>query len=147
MADDTDVLEEIKDSLVSLEGKAETAKESKDNGGLWGWIVALIVGAVVSIGAALLIWKLNKKNEELAKLRTQIEQDEVRSARLQHQLAVAGHQERIDDLAAEAAKVRTRVVRGRVQLYEETMRHDAALARVEAARDWNQLDALNRENR
>jgi uncharacterized protein HemX len=144
---DTDVLEEIKDKLVSLEGKADTAKESKDNGGLWGWIVALVVGAAVSIGAALLIWKLNKKNEELAKLRTQIEQDEVKDAQLQHEIAVADHQAKIDTLAAEAAEVRTRIVANSIKLDEETTRHAEVLTRVEAARDWDQLDALNRENR
>jgi len=144
---DTDILVEIKDKLVSLESKADTAKESKDNGGLWGWIVALVVGAAVSIGAALLIWKLNKKNEELAKLRTQVEQDRVKDAQLQHELLVDVHQDKLDILAVEAATVRTRLIANTVKLEEETTRHAEALLRVEAARDWDQLDALNRENR
>jgi len=146
MADEV-LLTEINDKLAALEARADTAKESKDSGSLWGWIVALVVGATVSIGAAILIWKLNKKNEELAKLRTQIEQDEVRDAQLQHELAVAGPQDRIDVLAAEAAEVRDRVTRSKMLLDVESARHADALARVEAVQDWSQLDALNSDKR
>lgn len=142
-----DLLTEIKDKLVSLEDKAETAKESKSSGGLWGWLVALVVGAIVSIGAAILIWKLNKKNEELAKLRTQIEQDEVKDAQLQHVLEVAKHQDKIEELVESATEVRMRLASNRVILESETARHADAMARVEAARSWDQLDALNTENR
>lgn len=144
---DTDILTEIKDRLESLEGKAEQAKESKDSGSLWGWLVALVIGAIVSIGAAILIWKLNKKNEELAKLRTKIEQDEVRDAQLRHELDVAEHTKEIERLAEEAVEVRTRLSNNRSKLRTEKERHAEAMRRVEAARDWDKLDQLNSEGR
>lgn len=140
---ESDILLEIKDKLTSLEANAAKAKEAKNSGGMWGWLVALLVGAAVSIGAALLLWKLNKKNEELAKLRTQAEQDEVRNAQLKHEMSVSRPKARMAVLAAEAATVRVRLIQTKVKLEAEVKRHDEAMTRVIAARDWDQLDALN----
>lgn len=145
--DDADVLRDIQKKLTALESKATTAKESKDSGGMWGWIVALVVGAVVSTGAALLLWKLNKKNEELAKLRTQIEQDNVRSAQIQHDILVGDYEGNLEALAATAAIIHGRSLRNQKRLARETERHAEAMTRVDAAKNWDQLDALNSEDR
>lgn len=140
----TDLLDQINTRLESLESTATQAKESKDSGSVWGWILALVLGAAVSIGAALLIWQLNKKNKELAELRTKIEQDEVRSAELQHELETAHHRANIDKLAEEASVVRARIVSNADLLAVEQARHIEALARVEAAKSWDRLDELNK---
>lgn len=140
----TDLLTQINSRLESLESTATQAKESKDSGSVWGWILALVLGAAVSIGAALLIWQLNKKNKELAELRTKVEQDEVRSAELQHELETAHHRANIDRLAEEASAVRERIAASTDLLAAEQTRHAEAVARVEAAKNWDQLDQLNK---
>lgn len=147
MADIKKTLDKIQEQLKSLEGKADKAKGAKSSGTPWGWIISLAIGAVISIGAGLLIWKLNKKNKELAKLRTKVEQDAVHAEQLKHEAAVVPHKETARLLAAKANALADQAAKELAALKVEEERHANAMTRVVAAKNWDQLDALNKEGR
>jgi hypothetical protein len=133
---------DLETRLKKLESLATKAKDSKSSGSSWGWLVALIVGAIVSIGAALLLNKLNKKNEELAKLRTKIEQKEVEAAQRKFEGTIAKLRGDGNQLLASAKVLETKVQKAKVLLEQEEEKHLQQLERIADAKNWDDLNKL-----
>ena len=138
----TSIPSTIETRLADLEKLATKAKTSKDSGSSWGWIVALIVGAIISIGAALLLRKLNKKNEELAKLRTKIEQKEVEVAQRKFEGTLAKFNGKGTALLVAAKALEVKVQKAKELLVREEDRHLQQLERIADAQCWDDINKL-----
>lgn len=146
----TPTMAEIFEKIEDLETKVDKAKETESsNGGssLWGWLVGLVLAAAIAIGAFFLLRNLKKKNEELAKLRTKTEQDEVRKANLQHDAEVAKHTEKAAELRAKAADLEETIRLKRARIRATQTMYDQAAERIIHAKNWKELEALNEEGR
>jgi uncharacterized protein HemX len=143
----SDLAKDLEERIKGLESKADQAREAKEQGGIWGWLIGLVVAAALSIGAFFLLRKLNKKNEELAKLRTQIEQERVTAAAAKHEALIAQQEEYRTEKVREAARLMVKVNASEARLREETARYAEAMTRVIAAQNWEDMDRLNQERR
>ena len=147
-------LSAILEQISALEAKVTTASEQKTEsaakGGvsaIWGWLLGLVAAAAIAIGAFFLLHNLKKKNEELAKLRTQVEQDKVRQANVAHEATLAPHEERAEELRTEAETLKERIRAQEYRIATTQGMHDLSMERVLQAKTWEELEKLNDENR
>jgi hypothetical protein len=133
--------------LDTLQAQVQKARAARDKGGIWNWAVYIFWACVIAISAAFVMYQLNKKNGQLATLRTQVEVDELHAANAQR---VALLQPSRDDLkvkAAEALLLTNAVKAKRVELQEAQAETDAQVERALGTRDWASLDAANAAGR
>lgn len=147
-------LEEALRRIADLEKRSAAAQSQQESAGsssgvgqIIGWLVGLVLAAGVAIGAYLLMRDLKKKNAELARLRTKVEQDKVKQRNLEHAADVAVHLEEAVALRQQAGEIASRI-RVRTQLADAQERAFSGLEeRIRRAQNWDDLDALNKENR
>lgn len=150
----TPTLSELLERISDLEAKATVAstrkEESSAKGGvsaIWGWLLGLIAAAGIAIGAFFLLRNLKKKNEELAALRTQVAQDKVTQANLEHEAAITSHTGRVVELQSQAETLQERIRAQERRIASMQSLADNSIARVRRAQTWAELDKLNEENR
>lgn len=140
-------LKEIVSKLEKLNERDQQATEAKASNTPWGWIFGLLISAVVVIGAAIAAWQLNKKNKELAKLRTKIEVDTVRAEQLQFEADNNIFKHTSERRAREAEQLRIRVHEDKATLKEAALAYEQAVEQLGAlGDDWDALDRYNRDN-
>ena len=146
-------LDKLMEKIRELESKVDHAQSKREQpasnpvSGAWKWVAGLVGAGVIALGAALVMWKLNKKNKELAKLRTKAELQELNAASASHQASMTPFLGRAARLREEAAMHRAEADELRTELAEEGQRAAEALKRVKAVRGWDALDAHNEEGR
>ena len=142
-----DDLDKILDRIRELENIDDDAEQSKTEGSPWGWIVGIVLALVVTVGVGLLVWKLNRKNKELAKLRTESEINEVKLEQTEFKADVAKAESRIKELKDKAADLRSGV-RTDTEIYNARKKKlDEALSRLKKIRSWTDLDEHNKKGR
>ena len=127
--------------LTALEAKVKQAQASKQSSTPWGYIVATILGIVISITAALLMRKLNTRNTELAKLRTQIEQDAITVAQKKFEAKLAQTQQKKAALTLTARVLESQVTKLQERLAKEEQKHLEQVERIQDAKNWDQLNS------
>jgi Co/Zn/Cd efflux system component len=137
----------IRELLAVLKEKAEQARTAKLSGSWWGWIAALGIGIIIALGSAFLLTKLRRRNGELAKARTDLEQQEARLRNLEYQRKVAVHEHEITALQNEADILKLRVKHTKTRLADKQRETDHAVEEALKVRDWAALDAKNQEGR
>jgi len=133
--------------LDTLKEQVDKARAAKAAGGVWNWFAYIFLAAVVSLGVAYALYRLNKKNAELAQLRSQVEKNEVEAANARHFAMVNTEHEDIQRLAQEAAKMTENAKAQRAQLQAAQAETDAHVERALSTRDWASLDATNAAGR
>ena len=127
--------------LTALEAKVKQAQSSKQSNTPWGYIVATVLGIIISITAALLMRKLNTRNAELAKLRTQIEQDAITVAQKKFEAKLAQTQQKKAALTLTARVLESQVTKLQERLAKEEQKHLEQVERIQDAKNWDQLNS------
>lgn len=146
----SDILDRIDDLEVKVDKARANKEETSSSSGaksILGWLVGLLLAASLAIGAFFLLRNLKKKNEELAKLRTQVEQDKVRQRNLEHDAAVAAETDKALELQEEAELLKERIDATERRIDATRVLHTHAKERILAVQNWEELDALNQEGR
>lgn len=142
-----DDLEKILERVRELEDTDDDAEQSKSQGGAWGWIVGIVLALVVTVGVGLLVWKLNRKNKELAKLRTESEINEVKLEQTEFKTDVSKSETRIKELKEKAADLRGEIQADSVVYNSRKQKLDEAISRLKKIRSWADLDEHNKKGR
>ncbi len=133
--------------LEQLQAQVQKARDAKAKGGIWNWAQYIFWASVVALGVAFVMYQLNKRNRELATLRTQVEQDEVRAAEARHQALIQPKREDLKRLAGEAVVLTNAARTSRAALQAAQAESDAHVERALNTRDWASLDATNQSGR
>lgn len=127
-------------ALQKLEKRAEVLKTIPKT--VWGWLVGLFVAALLSLGAFLLLRKLSANQQELARLRTQVEQAELRRREAEYNARVATEEAVREQFRTEAHAAAAEVATLQAKVREQEIEYDAAEARIRNATNWKQLNDL-----
>lgn len=140
-------MDTIRELIAQLQEKAEKAKDAKLSGTWKGWFIAFGVGLLISIGIIIVTMQLRRRSAELAKARTDLEQQEATLKNLEYQRSVAVHEQEIKALDTEASILKLRVKDERARIVEQQLETDSAIADALKVRDWSTLDMRNQEGR
>jgi hypothetical protein len=133
--------------LTQLQGYVDKARAAKNKGGVWNWAQYIFWASVVSLGVAFVMYQLNKRNGELAKLRTQAEIDDVKAATARHAALIQPRREDLKRLAGEAVELTNAANRSKALLRDAQAETDAHVEQALNTRDWASLDAANAKGR
>jgi uncharacterized protein HemX len=136
-------LKKILDRLTSLEERVSSAKETQSKSSPWAWVMGLILTAAVSIGVGLLFRQINKRNKELAKLRTEAEQRKVKAANLEVSSQAAASAERQEKLDNKAKDLKKDAAISLEKLDQEETKLALAVEKLMEIKTWKELDYLN----
>lgn len=119
-------------TLSELVEKAKTTTKK-----WWKWILAGVIAVVV----ILVLWKLRRQADEIAKLKAEVTKDKE----LVKDLEARAKVEQNDDLATalrdEAAKINSDILVREIELAKREKETNEAIKKAESAKTWEELDA------
>lgn len=129
------------DKLIdNLTKRNETVQEKKSAGGT-SWIVALIIALISLVGIGVAMWYAYRRGKELAKARTQIEQDKVKQDQKAHEIKkeplLRKRKEALDDLKKKEMEIQ----KLDKELQDAEAAHAERKKKLENLKAWAELNA------
>ena len=131
----------LKEQRKKLDAKLEKGKP------ILRWVGYAVAGALFLLVLGLALWKRNQRLRELAKLRTKVQQDEVRKAQLEHEATVSKELAKVKALAAEANELNHQIDLQNQAVRDTEAKLKEELAAIDEVTSWKLLDEYNRSGR
>lgn len=80
----SDLEKRLDDVIKKVTERNEKTQEAKQSGP-WGWVVAIVLALLSLVGIGVAMYLANRRAKELAKLKTQVEQDKVAQDQKAHE--------------------------------------------------------------
>jgi len=137
---------DIEEKIAVVEQRAATRKAAK-SWNPWKWILGGLAALGVAIGVYFIMKSLNADQKELAKLRTQAQQNRVLASDKEQEAKLAVNDMKKVHLKAEAQALKVEADQISQAVAVREQEHGQLLARLQAAKSWKDLDAINSEKR
>lgn len=138
--------DDLKDTLKGVLGwvqkeKAQ-AKTAGKGGSPWGWVVGLILAAIIFFALAFLAWRAWKKGREIAKLKHQIDVDKEKKRQAEVDAKLTSLEEKRKRLEEDARSLEVDIKEAKDEVAKlETERREAH-ATIDAVTTWEDVDAI-----
>lgn len=141
---------DLKDTLDGVLGwvqkeKAQ-AKDTGKGGSPWGWVVGLILAAIIFFALAFVAWQAWKKGKEIAKLKHKIDVDEETKRQAEVDAKLTSLEEKRKRLEEDARTLTVEIEEAKTKVAKlETERREAH-ATIDAVTTWEDVDAILDKN-
>lgn len=142
-----DLSTQVRGALSTLTEKKKQETKAKKKRNPWGWIVGLVLSAVVALGIGMLLRKIKKHGKELAKLRTAAEKQQIQADQLRFHAELADHSDNVTRLQARAEEEQLKVDVLRATIKVQTQVQAQAVEALARLKNWDDLDAHNTQGR
>jgi hypothetical protein len=128
------------DALIEKITARNHEVQEKKQSGPWGWVVGVVLALISLVGIGVAMWLANRRAKELARAKTQIEQDKVdQDARTHKAKKVTLLKDRnalMNDL-----KKRERAIQDRVKAFKEAeCGHAKRKKKLEGLKAWKEIN-------
>lgn len=136
----TDLEKKLDELIKSITDRNKEVQTKKEDGGVWGYITAIVLALISFIAMAYAAYLANKQAKELAAARTELEKLKVDLAQKEHEAQVAKERDKQEALAAEA-RLLSAVIAGRdTKLKELEAAHAERQKKLESLKSWEEIN-------
>lgn len=130
------------DTLVErITARNKETQEAKKSGPV-GWPLALVLALVSLVGIGVAMWLAARRNRELGKLRTQLEQDEVAQTQARHEARKITLLQQRNTVMAELTKKEEELQERRKKMFMADAQHRIRLRKIESLNAWRELNEI-----
>jgi hypothetical protein len=126
--------------LEQLQGKREKQTAIKQEGGWQNWIKGILIGLAIFIGIGVVKWMLDKRNRELAQLKTKQEQDALALKNKVHEAAQENRLLERTILLRSIETERKAQILSEAQLRNDLQDADLRAKKLQEVKNWNDLN-------
>jgi uncharacterized protein HemX len=129
------------DRLIdNLTKRNETVQTKKKEGSSTSWIVALVVALISLVGIGVAMWIAYRRGKELAKARTQIEQDKVKQDQRAHEIKKEPLLRKREEALEDLKKKEMEIQELNKELQDAEAAHAERKKKLENLRAWAELN-------
>lgn len=134
-------LETQLDELIkSITDRNKDVQAKKENGGVWGYVTAIVLALISFIAMAYAAYLANKRAKELADTRTELEKLKVDLTQKLHEAQVTKERNKQETLAAEA-QLMSAIITGRDNnLKKLEAAHAERQKKLEGLKSWEEIN-------
>lgn len=135
----TDLEKKLDDLIKKVTERNEKTQEAKKSGP-WGWVVGVVLALLSLVGIGVAMWLASRRAKELAKLKTQVEQDKIAQDQRAHEAKKEPHMSKRKALLA-AVKLKEIVLQKRDrELKEAEQAHETRKKKIDSLNAWREIN-------
>jgi gas vesicle protein len=135
----TDLEKRLDDLIKKVTERNEKTQEAKQSGP-WGWVVGIVLALVSLVGIGVAMYLANKRAKELAKLKTQVEQEKVAQDQKAHEAKKVTLLKKRNELLDELKRKEMDIQKRDREIKEATQAHEERCKKVDALNAWREIN-------
>jgi len=138
--DTTDLSKKLDELIKSITNRNKEVQTKKEDGGVWGYITAIVLALISFITMAYAAYLANKRAKELAAARTELEQLKVDLAQKEHEAQVAKEKADQESLTADRQLLAAIIEARDKDLKRLETAHAERQKKLEGLKSWEEIN-------
>lgn len=138
--DTTDLSKKLDELIKSITDRNKEVQTKKEDGGVWGYVTAIVLALISFITMAYAAYLANKQAKELAATRTELEKFKVDLAQKDHEAQVTKERDKQENLAAEARLLAIIIADRDKKLKALETEHAERQKKLEGLKAWEEIN-------
>lgn len=116
--------------------------QQQKNEGVSGWIISVVLALISLVGIGVVLWLSSRRARELAKLRTELEQTELKQAQLAYEARKIPLKKKRDELFAALKRNEIDIQQTKKELKQFEEAYNTQKKKIDSLRTWKEINEV-----
>lgn len=137
---ETDLAAFIDEAIKALVTRNEKTQEAKTSGSWWKWLLAVEGALIALIGIGILWYYFNRRSQELAEARTELEHQKIDAEQQRHVALQEQQQQKRAAIIASVVIKESQLKKDEVELAQLEQEHAQRKIKLESLKSWGDIN-------